>query len=190
DELAIVPDVFRLLDRHADSFSLRSVTRLNPSSGTARGARRENPTHVRGHYSRSIVVLRAAFSSRASTRDVADRGRGLDRGGRLGASGIERGGRLGWPGRSGADWLGPRDSRERAGLGDCGRSGLLRGGGGGVVGNFVDHIALVDIEMDAGRIFHGDVKSAQDELGAAEIDSVANEGVDDLHERGLDAFLV
>ena len=54
----------------------------------------------------------------------------------------------------------------------------------------MDHIALVDVEMDAGRIFHGDVKSAQDELGAAEVDGIANQGVDDFHERDLDAFLV
>jgi hypothetical protein len=52
----------------------------------------------------------------------------------------------------------------------------------------VDHFLLVEVEMDAGRISYGDVKSAQDELGAAEVDGVADQGVDDLHERGLDAF--
>jgi hypothetical protein len=34
------------------------------------------------------------------------------------------------------------------------------------------------------------VESAKDELGAAEVDGVADEGVDDLHERGLDGLLV
>lgn len=94
------------------------------------------------------------------------------------------------PPRSGADWLGSRDSRERAGLGDRGRSRLLRRRDGGVVGNFADHFLFVDVEMDMRRIFHGNVKSAEDKLGAAEIDGVADQGVDDLHKRGLDACLV
>ena len=69
-------------------------------------------------------------------------------------------------------------------------AGFCASGGGGVVGDFVDHFVFVDAEMDAGRIFHGDVKSAEDELGAAEVDGIADQGVDDLHERGLDAFFV
>jgi hypothetical protein len=54
----------------------------------------------------------------------------------------------------------------------------------------VDHLVAVDVEMDAGSISYGSVKSAEDELGAREVDGVANQGVDDLHERGLDAFLI
>jgi len=111
-------------------------------------------------------------------------------GGRLGASGLGWGGDNGWPGPGDADGLGARDARERSGLGECGRGRLLHRGGGGIVGNFANHIHTVDAEVDAGGISHGDVKGAQDELGAAEVDGVADQGVDDFHERGLDAFLV
>jgi hypothetical protein len=54
----------------------------------------------------------------------------------------------------------------------------------------VDHFVFVEIEMDARRIFHGDMKGAQDELGAAEVDGIADQGVNDFHERGLDAFFI
>jgi len=134
--------------------------------------------------------MQAAFSSRASAHEVAGGGRGLGPGGRLGASRFRLGGDNWRPWPSDADGLGPRDSGERAGLGDCGRGRLLRGWSGGIVGNFANHFAVVNAEMDAGRISYGDVKSAQDELGAADIDGVADQGVDDLHERGLDAFFI
>ena len=110
--------------------------------------------------------------------------------GRFGACGLRLGGDNWRPRPSDADWLRSRDSRERAGLGEGGRNWFLNRWGGGVVGNFVDHFVFVEIEMDARRIFHGDVKSAKDELGAAEVDGIANQGVYDFHERGLDAFFV
>src|SRR5580700_931163 len=114
--------------------------------------------------------MQEGFSSRAAARDVAGWGRGLDPGGRLGASGFGLG-RNNWrPWTRDADGLGAWDSRECAGLGESGRRGFLRSGCGGIVGDFVDHLALVDIEVDAWRIFHGDVKSAQNEVGAAEVD--------------------
>src|ERR1700735_809392 len=49
NELAIVPDIFRLLDCHADSFSCD----LRNEAESVRGARRENPTSVTEHYSPS-----------------------------------------------------------------------------------------------------------------------------------------
>jgi hypothetical protein len=89
----------------------------------------------------------------------------------------------------GADRLGKPDASERACLGERGRKRLRRDGGSREVGGFADHLVLRVIEMDVGRIFHGDVEGAEDELGAVEVDGVADKGVDDLHERGLDAFL-
>ena len=44
--------------------------------------------------------------------------------------------------------------------------------------------------MDAGSISHGNVEGAQEELGAGEIDGIANQGVHNFHEGGLDAFRV
>jgi len=88
-----------------------------------------------------------------------------------------------------ADRLGKPDASERPGLGQRGRKRLRRDGGGRVVGGFADHLVLRVIEMDVRRIFHSDVEGAEDELGAVKIDGVADKGVDDLHERGLDAFL-
>ena len=66
----------------------------------------------------------------------------------------------------------------------------LRGGAGGVFGNLVDHGAGAVVELDAAGIFHGDVEGFEDEVGAAEVDGVAGDGVDDFHERGLDGLLV
>ena len=60
---------------------------------------------------------------------------------------------------------------------------------GGVVGDFADHFVSVDIEADAAGIADGDVEGAEQELGAAEVDGIASEGVDDFHERGLDGLL-
>jgi len=66
----------------------------------------------------------------------------------------------------------------------------LRLGGGGVIGDFADHFVLINIEVDAGRIPDSDVQGAEDELGAAEVDGIADEGVDDLHERDLDRLRI
>jgi hypothetical protein len=76
---------------------------------------------------------------------------------------------------------------------DCGFGGGGLHGGlgwGGVVGDFADHFVFVEVEADAAGIFYGDVESAEHELGSAEVDSVAGEGVDDFHERSLDGLLV
>jgi hypothetical protein len=78
---------------------------------------------------------------------------------------------------------------ENSGLGEHGLLGLGRGRGW-VFRNFVDHFMLRKMEMGAGRILGGDVKGTEDELGAAEVDGIADEGVDDFHERGLDRLRV
>lgn len=62
---------------------------------------------------------------------------------------------------------------------------------GGILGNFVDQISVRRaVEIGAWSVLCGDVEGAQDELGAAEVDGVAHEGVDDFHERDLDRLLV
>jgi hypothetical protein len=61
---------------------------------------------------------------------------------------------------------------------------------GGVFGDFIDHAVGDGVEVGVARVLYRHVKGAQDELGAAMVDGVANEGVDDFHERGLDGFLV
>jgi hypothetical protein len=104
--------------------------------------------------------------------------------------GFGRGGQGGcWPGWGDAGWLGTREAGERASLRECRLVGLGHGGNGGIVGDFLGHFGPAKVEMDVGRISYGDVESAQDELGAAEVDAVADEGVDEFHERGLNAFL-
>ena len=60
---------------------------------------------------------------------------------------------------------------------------------GGVVGDFADHFFSAEIEADAAGIADGDVKGAEQELGAFEVDGIAGEGVDDFHERGLNGLL-
>jgi len=134
-------------------------------------------------------------SSRAVARGGAGCGRGLGWDGWFGASGLGArgcglGGGDGRAGLSDADGFGAANAREGAGLLERGIVRLGRGWCGGILGNFVDHFVAVGAEMDSRGISGGDVKSAQDELGALEVDGVADEGVDDFHEGGLDAFFV
>src|ERR1035437_6824526 len=68
--------------------------------------------------------------------------------------------------------------------------GLHAGRRVGVVGDFFDHVAVVDAKVDAAGVSYGDVEGAEDELGAFEVDGIAGESVDDFHERGLDGLLV
>ena len=65
-------------------------------------------------------------------------------------------------------------ARECAGLLKGVIEGLRRGCDGRVVGNFADHLVSRNMEMDAGSISHGDVKGAQQELGALSVDGIAN----------------
>jgi hypothetical protein len=60
---------------------------------------------------------------------------------------------------------------------------------GGVVGDFADHFFFVQVEADAAGVADGDMKGAEQELGAFEVDGIAGEGVDDFHERGLNGLL-
>ena len=60
---------------------------------------------------------------------------------------------------------------------------------GGIVGDFADHFFSAEVEADAAGVADGDVEGAEQELGAFEVDGVAGEGVDDLHERGLNGLL-
>ena len=102
------------------------------------------------------------------------------------------------------DWT--KASPEESGIDDNGlrfwgvdfgeHFGLLKGvvvgatgdGGGGVLGNFGDHIGCVHAEACLFRVLGGDEESAHDEAGAVDFDVVADEGVDDFHERGLDGL--
>jgi len=61
---------------------------------------------------------------------------------------------------------------------------------GGVFGDFTDHFVFVHVEAGAAGVFYGDVEGFEDQVGAAQVDVVAGQGVDDFHERGLDGFLV
>ena len=58
----------------------------------------------------------------------------------------------------------------------------------GVVGDFADYVTAVEVEAGTSRVFDRDVQGSEDELGALEIDGVAEKRVDDFHERGLDGF--
>src|ERR1051326_4414651 len=53
-------------------------------------------------------------------------------------------------------------------------------GGHGVVGNFFDHLAGVDVELGIAGVFDRDVQGAEDEVGALEVDGVAHERVNDF----------
>jgi hypothetical protein len=59
-----------------------------------------------------------------------------------------------------------------------------------VGGNFADHLVLAEGKADAADISYGDMEGAEDEFGALQVDGVADEGVDDFHEGGLDGLLV
>lgn len=78
------------------------------------------------------------------------------------------------------------------GCGLCGRYRKWAGDwrGCGIFGNFLDHFALQTIEVSLARISDRDAERAQDEAGASNVDLVADEGVDDFHQRGLDGLRV
>ena len=72
----------------------------------------------------------------------------------------------------------------------------LRGRGGrfcfrrwvGVVGDFFDHLVFFEGEVDVAGVADGDVEGAEDQFGALELHGAADQGVDDLHDGGLDGF--
>ena len=51
-------------------------------------------------------------------------------------------------------------------------------------------MVLIRIEADAAGVTDGGVEGAEDKFGALGVNGVADQGVDDLHERGLDGLLV
>ena len=51
-------------------------------------------------------------------------------------------------------------------------------------------MAIVDIEFGAAGIFNRDPEGFEHEVGAAQVDVIAGESVDDFHERCLDRFFV
>ena len=59
---------------------------------------------------------------------------------------------------------------------------VVRDLGDGVFGGF--------LVLHAAGVFHGDVKSAENQCGALQIDGVAHEGVHDFHQGVLDGFFV
>ena len=58
----------------------------------------------------------------------------------------------------------------------------------GVVGDFLDHIVLGDVEVDVAGISYGDVEGFEEDVGALVVDSAFEDGVDGVHDRGLDGF--
>ena len=58
----------------------------------------------------------------------------------------------------------------------------------GAVGDFLDHIVLGDVEVDVAGISYGDVQGFEDDVGALVIDGAFEDGVDHVHDRGLDGF--
>jgi hypothetical protein len=63
-------------------------------------------------------------------------------------------------------------------------------GNGGVVGDFFDHVAGMEAEVDAANVAGSGVQGTEDQFGALEFDGAAEQGVDDLDEGGLDGLLV
>ena len=117
--------------------------------------------------------------------------RGLDAGGAFAAANI---GWRGWEGAAEAFVLGlvfwrRADGGEGCGLNGGSRKGACDRRGCGVFGNFLDHVAFPAIETNLAGIPDRDAERAEDEAGASEVNLVADEGVDDFHERGLDGLV-
>ena len=53
---------------------------------------------------------------------------------------------------------------------------------GGVGGDFGDHFACVDAELDAADVADGGVEGTEDQFGALEFDGATKQRVDDFHE--------
>jgi hypothetical protein len=58
----------------------------------------------------------------------------------------------------------------------------------GVVGDFMDHVVLADVEVDVAGISYRDVEGFKDKGGALVVDGAFEHGVDHVHERGLDGL--
>src|SRR4029077_14305503 len=82
------------------------------------------------------------------------------------------------------------DLGEGRGLREYKREWAGGGGSCGILWNLIDYVVAENIETCGLRISNGDVKGAQHDSCAGDIDLVANDSVDDLHERGLDGRCV
>jgi len=58
----------------------------------------------------------------------------------------------------------------------------------GVVGNFADHVVLAKVEVEVAGISYRDVEGFEDEVGALVVHGAFEDGVDGVHEGGLDGF--
>ena len=58
----------------------------------------------------------------------------------------------------------------------------------GEVGDFADHVVLTDVEVDVAGISYGDVEGFEDDVGALVVDGAFEDGVDGVHDRGLNGF--
>ena len=50
------------------------------------------------------------------------------------------------------------------------------------------HVAGADLKVDVAGISYGDVQGFEDDVGALVVDSAFEDGVDHVHDRGLDGF--
>jgi len=60
----------------------------------------------------------------------------------------------------------------------------------GVIRDLADSLIDAAIEADTAGVLHGDVEGSQDQRGAFDVERVADQAVDDFHERGLDGVFV
>ena len=58
----------------------------------------------------------------------------------------------------------------------------------GVVGDFADHVVAADVEVDVAGISHGDVQGFEDDIGALVVDGAFEDGIDHVHDGGLNGF--
>jgi len=88
-------------------------------------------------------------------------------------------------------WLGWPDEGVRGYVG-VGLGGVLFGMFGeilgGVVGDFADHVVRADMEIDIFRISYGDVQGFEYDVGTFDVYRPFEDGVDHVHEGGLDSF--
>jgi hypothetical protein len=58
----------------------------------------------------------------------------------------------------------------------------------GVVGDFADHVVAADVEVDVAGISYCDVQGFEDDVGALDVDGAFEDGIDHVHDGGLDGF--
>ena len=58
----------------------------------------------------------------------------------------------------------------------------------GVVGDFADHVVRAEVEVEVAGISYRDVEGFEDEVGALVVHRAFEDGVDGVHDGGLDGF--